>query len=91
MSMERNPFVYILTNQRNGTLYIGVTSDLIKRIYEHTHSLAEGFSNRYKLHNLVWFEKHESMESAIKREKSMKKWNRQWKIKLIEDTNPEII
>ena len=87
--MERNPFVYILANQRNGTLYIGVTSDLPKRIYEHKHGLADGFSKKYKVHHLVWYEKYESMESAIQREKAMKKWNRSWKIKLIEATNPD--
>ncbi|MBI4688556.1 MAG: GIY-YIG nuclease family protein, partial [Nitrospirae bacterium] len=67
-------FVYILCSKRNGTLYIGVTSDLIKRVYEHKNDLAEGFTKRYKVHNLVWYEAHETAESAIKREKNIKKW-----------------
>lgn len=70
-------------------MYIGVMSNLIKRIYEHKHGLADGFSKRYKLHTLVWYERHESMEYAIQREKAMKKWNRSWKIKLIETTNTD--
>ena len=82
-------FVYILCNRRNGTLYIGVTSDLIKRVYEHKNDWADGFTKRYKVHNLVWYEAHETAESAIKREKNMKKWERSWKLKLIEKWNPE--
>jgi putative endonuclease len=87
--MQREPAVYILASQKNGTLYIGVTSDLFKRIYEHKMSLAEGFTRKYAVHRLVYFETHDAMESAIMREKQLKKWNRQWKINLIEKENPE--
>ncbi|MBI5097742.1 MAG: GIY-YIG nuclease family protein [Nitrospirae bacterium] len=72
-----------------GTLYIGVTSDLIKRVYEHKNDLVDGFTKRYKVHNLIWYEAHETAESAIKREKNIKKWERSWKLKLIENWNPE--
>jgi putative endonuclease len=82
-------YVYILASKKKGTLYIGVTSDLVKRIYEHKHDLVEGFSKQYKVHNLVYFEITESIESAIAREKKLKKWNREWKIRLIEKSNPE--
>ena len=87
--MEKQPCVYILANQRNGTLYVGVTSDLVKRVYEHKHDLVEGFSKRYGVHRLVWYELHVMMESAIEREKQVKKWNRAWKLRLIEETNSE--
>jgi putative endonuclease len=86
---EKNFFVYILSSRRNGTLYIGVTSDLLKRIYEHRHGLLEGFTKRYNIKNLVYFEPHDSAEDAIKREKNMKEWKRAWKIELIEKDNPE--
>jgi len=86
--MPKQPAVYILTSKRNGTLYIGVTSDLQKRIWEHQHDLVEGFSKRYRVHRLVYYELHENMVSAITREKQMKKWNRAWKLKLIEGQNP---
>lgn len=86
--MERNPCVYIITNEQNGTLYIGVTSDLVKRIYQHKNEVSGGFSKQYKLRMLVWYEQHESMDSAIQREKILKKWNRQWKLELIEAMNP---
>ena len=82
-------YVYILASNENGTLYIGVTSNLVKRIYEHKNELAEGFTKQYSVHNLVYFEITESVESAIAREKQLKKWNRAWKIRLIEKTNPE--
>lgn len=85
----RKPCIYILANKRNGTLYIGVTSDLMKRIYEHKHDLAEGFTKEHQLHMLVYAEPHETMESAIQREKQLKKWNRAWKLELIEKNNPE--
>jgi putative endonuclease len=81
-------FIYILTSKKNGTLYIGVTSDLIKRVYEHKNELVEGFTQKYAIHNLVYFEATESIESAIMREKQLKKWNRAWKINLIEKSNP---
>ncbi|MBI4688415.1 MAG: GIY-YIG nuclease family protein [Nitrospirae bacterium] len=77
-------FVYILCSKRNGTLYTGITSGLIKRVYEYKNDLADGFTKRYKVHNLVWYEAHETAESAIKREKNIKKWQRSWKLKLIE-------
>jgi putative endonuclease len=87
--VEKQPAVYILASKRNGTLYIGVTSDLTKRVWEHKNDLVEGFTKRYRVHSLVWYELHESMESAIKREKSMKEWKRAWKLELIESVNPE--
>ena len=83
-----SPCVYILASRRNGTLYVGVTSDLSKRIWQHKNNVVEGFSNKYRVHNLVWFELHETMESAIEREKNIKKWNREWKLRLIEESNP---
>ena len=82
-------YVYILCSKRNGTLYIGVTSDLIKRIYEHKNDLVDGFTKKYGIHRLVWYETHDSAESAITREKQMKKWKRAWKLKLIEQNNPK--
>ncbi|MBN1626038.1 MAG: GIY-YIG nuclease family protein [Deltaproteobacteria bacterium] len=87
--MIKQPYVYVLSNKRNGTLYIGVTSELAKRVWQHKNSVVEGFSKRYDLHHLVWYEPHENMESAITREKKMKKWNREWKVKLIEKMNPD--
>ncbi len=84
----KQPTVYILTNKRNGTLYVGVTSDLIKRIYQHKNNLADGFSKKYHTHMLVYFEQHQSMEAAITREKQIKEWKRKWKINLIEKNNP---
>ncbi|TDR20458.1 putative endonuclease [Marinicella litoralis] len=84
----KNPAVYVLTNQRNGTLYIGVTSDLIQRIYQHKSNAVEGFSKKYQTHMLVYFEQHLTMESALLREKQMKEWKRAWKINLIEKLNP---
>jgi putative endonuclease len=82
------PCVYILASERNGTLYIGVTSDLIKRVWEHKSDFVEGFTKQYQVHDLVWYELHENMESAITREKQLKEWKRQWKLDLIEKTNP---
>ena len=87
--MEKWPSVYILASVRNGTLYIGVTSDLVKRVWEHKNDFVEGFSKRYCVHSLVWYESHETMESAIMREKQLKKWNRAWKLRLIEGANPD--
>ena len=86
--MTKLPCVYILASRRNGTLYVGVTSDLIKRVWQHKNDLVEGFTKQYGLHMLVWYEPHETMDSAIKREKAIKKWNRRWKLKLIEQSNP---
>ncbi len=85
----KQPTVYILASQRNGTLYIGVTSDLVKRIWEHKNKLVEGFTQKYNVHQLVYFEQHQDMISAITREKQLKKWNRAWKLALIEKTNPD--
>ena len=86
--MEKHPCVYILASHRIGTLYVGVTSNLIQRVYQHKHNLVEGFTQRYKCHTLVWYEPHENMESAILREKEVKKWQRHAKITLIEKSNP---
>ena len=86
--MSKGPTVYILASQRNGTLYIGVTSNLVQRIWQHREGLAEGFSKDYGCHTLVYFEQHTEMSAAILREKQMKKWNRAWKIALIEKGNP---
>jgi len=84
-------YIYILCNKRNGTLYTGITSDLIliKRIYEHKNNLVEGFTQKYNIHRLVWYEMHETAETAISREKQIKAWKRQWKLRLIEENNPE--
>jgi len=81
-------YIYILANKRNGTLYVGVTSNLIKRIYEHKNDLVEGFTKQYGIHQLVYFEQTGSIDSAIVREKQIKKWRRQWKLELIEQKNP---
>ena len=83
------PHTYIMTNKPNGILYIGVTSNLIRRIWQHKNNLVEGFTKKYNTHSLVYFEAHGDMYSAIVREKQLKKWNRQWKINLIEKENPE--
>jgi len=84
----RTPAVYILASGRNGTLYVGVTSDLVKRAWQHRESLGGGFTGRYGVHNLVHYELHGDMEHAITREKRLKKWNRAWKVRLIEERNP---
>ncbi len=86
--MEKLPCVYILASKRNGTLYTGVTSNLVKRVYEHKNGLADGFTKKYGVHHLVYFELHEDMLAAISREKQIKKWNRAWKRELIEKNNP---
>ncbi len=86
--MNKQPAVYILASKRNGTLYIGVTSNLAKRIWEHKNNLIEGFTKRYGVHRLIWYELHETMESAIQREKQIKEWKRKWKLELIESVNP---
>ena len=75
-------------NRDNGTLYLGVTSNLVQRIWQHKNDFVEGFTKRYGVHTLVWFEPHESMESAIAREKAIKEWKRVWKVELIEKCNP---
>ena len=84
----KQPHVYILANKRNGTLYTGVTSNLPQRIWQHKNDLVEGFTKRYGVHTLVWYETHETMESAMTREKALKEWKRAWKLRLIEANNP---
>jgi len=81
-------YVYILASKRNGTLYIGVTSDLIRRVYEHRNKVLPGFTSKYNVGMLVHFEEFKDIESAISREKQLKKWNRKWKLELIEEWNP---
>jgi putative endonuclease len=83
----KQPCIYILSNQARGTLYIGVTSDLIGRVWQHKQGLIDGFTKQHRLHLLVYFEVAETMLAAITREKQLKKWNRAWKIELIEDKN----
>ncbi len=85
---EKDPFVYIMASGRNGTLYVGVTSNLIKRVWQHKHD-KKGFTGRYEVFDLVYFEPHVSMQVAIVREKQIKEWKRQWKMRLIEQMNPE--
>ena len=82
-------YVYIMASKKNGTLYIGVTNDLIKRVYAHKNDLVEGFTKKYGVHQLVYYEQTEDVKSAIQREKQLKKWNRGWKIELIEKMNPD--
>ena len=86
--MEKCFYVYILASQRNGTLYIGVTSDLVKRVWQHREGAVRGFTKTYGVHRLVWFEQHATAESAIGREKRLKTWLRQWKVELIEAASP---
>lgn len=87
--MNKQPCVYLLASKRNGTLYAGVTSDLVKRIWEHKNHVVDGFTKRYKVDLLVWYEVHATMESAIQREKAIKEWKRAWKLELIEASNPD--
>jgi putative endonuclease len=82
-------YVYILASTKNGTLYVGVTSDLPKRIYEHKQNLIDGFTKKYNVHILVYYEVHNDIQEAITREKQIKKWNRKWKLRLVEEKNPE--
>ena len=84
----KNYYVYIVTNKSRGTLYTGMSNNLVRRSYEHRNSLVEGFTKKYKLKRLVYFEVFNRVEDAINREKRLKKWNRQWKIELIENVNP---
>ena len=86
--MERAFCVYILASKRNGALYVGITSNLAQRTWQHKEGLADGFTKEYGIKLLVWYEQHENAESAITREKQIKKWNRAWKIRLIEKSNP---
>ncbi len=83
------PTVYIITNKPNGTLYIGVTSDLVSRVWQHKEHVVDGFTKKYDLTKLVYYEQHQTMEAAILREKQLKQWNREWKIRLIQEKNPE--
>ena len=85
----KQPCVYMLASQKNGTLYIGVTSNLLQRVWQHKSGLVEGFTKRYGIKQLVWYEMHASMPEAIAREKALKEWRRAWKLKLIEERNPE--
>ncbi len=86
--MEKLSYVYILASGRYGTLYIGVTSDLIRRVWQHREGLAEGFTKQYNVKQLVWYEQHTDIYAAITREKQIKEWRRDWKIELIQKTNP---
>jgi putative endonuclease len=86
---NKHYYVYIMASKQSGMLYIGVTSNLIKRVYEHKNDLVGGFTNKYHIHNLVYFEVTEDINSALSREKQLKKWNRAWKIELIEKNNLE--
>ena len=85
----KQPCVYILASRRNGTLYVGVTSDLIQRVWQHKNDLVDGFTKRYGVHNLVWYETCGDMIVVIAREKAIKEWQRAWKIRLIQEANPE--
>jgi putative endonuclease len=87
--MSKQPCVYLLSSGRNGTLYVGVTSNLIKRVWEHKNHVVDGFTKKYQVDRLVWYEVHETMESAIQREKAIKEWQRTWKLRLIEKFNPD--
>ena len=87
--MEKAGYVYIMANRKNGTIYTGVTSDLAKRVYEHREGLVPGFTKRYGCKRLVWFELHADFPSAIHRETQLKRWNRAWKVELIEQINPD--
>jgi putative endonuclease len=87
--MDRQPCVYILASDRNGTLYTGVTSNIVSRVYDHKAKRQKGFTARYGVDRLVWYEWHEAMETAIWREKTIKQWKRAWKLRLIEEMNPD--
>jgi putative endonuclease len=87
--MEKKFYVYIMASRRDGALYIGVTSHLVKRVYEHKEGVVEGHTKKYNIKNLVYFEVHDTAETAILRETQMKAWKRQWKVELIEKENPE--
>ena len=89
MTRDFAPAVYLLANRKNGALYVGVTSNLMQRIWQHREGVVKGFTGRYDICRLVWFEMHATMEQAIIREKRIKKWLRAWKIRLIEEENPD--
>jgi putative endonuclease len=82
-------FVYILASRRNGTLYVGMTDDLARRTWEHRNNVVPGFSRKYRVKSLVWYEVHDTREAAFQRERQIKKWNRAWKLELIEKSNAE--
>ena len=84
----KQPCVYIMASKRNGTLYIGATSNLVQRVWQHKNDVERGFTSRYRVHTLVWYEGHSTMLSAITREKQLKEWQRAWKLELIEGSNP---
>ncbi len=84
-------FVYLLASERNGTLYLGVTNNLVRRVYEHKNKVARGFTSQYGVDRLVWFETYDDPTNAIAREKDIKKWRRAWKLRLIEESNPQWI
>ena len=88
VEIMRTPCVYIMASRPYGAIYTGVTSDLPKRVWQHRSDFVEGHTSNYQIHSLVWYEVHETMESAIAREKRLKKWNRDWKLRLIEEMNP---
>lgn len=85
----KKSFVYIMASKRNGTLYIGVTTDLLRRVWEHKNRLIDGFTKKYDVHQLVYYEAVDDVEVAIKREKQLKAWKRKWKLDLIEENNPD--
>ena len=87
--MDKASYVYMLASARNGTLYLGVTSDLVNRIWEHREGVFEGFTKKYGIKHLVWFEVHTDVVAAITREKQLKKWHRDWKINMIQQWNPD--
>ena len=86
--MDKQPAVYILASKRNGTLYVGVTSNLVKRVWAHKNGMVGGFTKKYNVQQLVWYEMHDRMEPALTREKRIKEWKREWKIELTEKENP---
>ena len=88
LTIMKNYYVYILANQRNGTLYVGVTSDLVRRIWEHKNKIHPGFTSKYNITKLVYYETHHDIKHAIHREKRLKEWRRKWKIHLIDKSNP---
>ena len=85
---NKQAFIYIIASKKNGTIYIGVTNNLITRVWQHKSDIIKGFSKKYKTHQLVYFEQHSNIQSAIEREKQIKKWKRKWKLQLIEKLNP---
>jgi putative endonuclease len=87
--MNKQPCVYLLASKKNGTLYVGVTSDLVQRVWQHKNKQASGFTEQHNVSRLVYFEQHQEMSAAIVREKHIKKWQRQWKVNLIEQANPD--